>query len=235
MEGFDYRQWMQQPMIWTERIRSRALVWTPDAHWFINDPLGRLPHSHDDASEILFMAAGQLDILIGATRQRYGPGDLVMLPPDTYHNYWFAGDEAACLFVVVTPNHKSARWRYKNFTPEAHGRSAQVANVLHDESMPSDERITTNVVRLAPGEASDGAPETQREKVLYVLEGRAAIQVGRLHGEMGAGEYQHIPVTTPHRVANPGREPLRYLEFVCFDPTAPAPIRPEDMHLEEAD
>jgi len=28
---------------------------------------------------------------------------------------------------------------------------------------------------------------------------------------------------------------LRYFEFVCFDPTAPAPIRPEDAHLAQED
>jgi mannose-6-phosphate isomerase-like protein (cupin superfamily) len=235
MAGLDYRQWMQQPLIWTERMRSRALVWTPDAHWFINDPLGQLAHSHDDASEILYMAAGQLDIQIGPARQRVGPGDLLMLSPGTFHNYWFAGDETACLFVVVTPNHKNARWRYKDFPPEAYRRTGQIANVFRDELMPSDERITTRVATLAPGEAADGAPETQREKVLYVLQGRAAIQVGRLHGELGPDEYQHIPVTTPHRMANAGAEPLRYFEFVCFDPTAPAPIRPEDAHLAQED
>ena len=102
--------------------------------------------------------------------------------------------------------------------------------------MPSDERITTNVVTLAPGEAREGAAwRALREKVIYVLRGRAAIQIGRLGGELGADEYQHIPITTPHRIANAGAEPLRYFEFVCFDPTAPAPIRPEDAHLGQED
>ena len=74
MTILDYRQWMQQPLVWTERVRSKALVWTPDSGWFINDPLGRLPHSHDDASEIMYMAAGQLDIQLGSSPPAGGHG-----------------------------------------------------------------------------------------------------------------------------------------------------------------
>lgn len=231
MEKLDYTEWMKQPLIWTERIRSRALVWTPEAHWFINDPLGPLPHAHDDATEIIFIAAGQMDIQVGESRQRVGPGDLLFMPPDRYHNYWLVGDETACMYVLVVPNHKQARWRYKDFKSGAFEGHAPMANAFKGEPMPSDERIRPNVCELAPGEATQVSVESVREKMIYVLEGTAAIEIERLRGELKPNDYQHVPATHHHRISNIGTAPLRYFEFVCFDPTAPVAIRPEDAHL----
>ncbi len=224
----DYRVWMQQPLVWTERIRSRALVWTPDAHWFINDPLGAMPHAHDDATEIIYIAAGRMDIQVGESRQRVGPGDLLLMPPDRFHNYWLAGDETVCLYVLVVPNHKTARGRYKDFKPGAFEGHAPMANVFRGEALPADERITPRVRTLTPGEATGLSMESVCEKMIYVLEGSATIEIERLRGGLGPNDYQHVPSGHRHRVANAGDVPLRYLEFVCFDPTAPAAIRPED-------
>ena len=231
MQIVDYREWMQQPLIWTERIRSRALAWTPEAHWFINDPLGPLPHAHDDATEIIYIAAGQMDIQVGESKQRVGPGDLLLMPPDRFHNYWLVGDETACMYVLVVPNHKQARWRYKDFKPGAFEGHAPMASVFKGEPMPSDERISVNVRSLAPGEATDVQVESVREKMIYALEGQATLEIERMKGELAANDYQHIPATHHHRIANAGTTPFKYFEFVCFDPTAPIAVRPEDAHL----
>jgi quercetin dioxygenase-like cupin family protein len=227
----DYREWMQQPLIWTERIRSRALVWTPEAHWFINDPLGPIPHAHDDATEIIYIAAGQMDIQVGESKQRVGPGDLLFMPPDRFHNYWHVGDETVCMYVLVVPNHKHARWRYKDFKPGAFEGHAPVENVFSGRPLPSDERITATVRELAPGEATEQSVEAVREKMIYVLVGSGRIEVDRLHGQVSPNDYQHIPATHRHRIVNNGAAPFKYVEYVCFDPTAPVAIRPEDAHL----
>jgi mannose-6-phosphate isomerase-like protein (cupin superfamily) len=228
------REWMKQPLIWTERIRSRALVWTPDAHWFINDPLGPLPHAHDDASEIIYIAAGQMDIQVGASKQRVGPGELLFMPPDRYHNYWLVGDETVCLYVLVTPNHKYARWRYKDFKPGAFEGHAPMKSAFLDDSlvsMPSDERITTNVRVMEVGQDTGWLIESVKEKMIYILEGIAKIEIEKLSGTLRPNDYEHVPAQHRHRISNAGQEPLRYFEFVCFDPTAPAIIKPEDAHL----
>lgn len=227
----DFQEWMKQPLIWTERIRSRALVWTPDAHWFINDPLGPLPHAHDDATEIIYIAAGQMDIQVGESKQRVGPGDLLFMPPDRYHNYWLVGDETACMYVLVTPNHKQARWRYKDFKPGAFEGHAPVANAFLGAPMPSDERISVNVRELAPGADSGRSVESVREKMIYVLEGNAEIVIERMRGPLKPNDYQHVPATHHHCIVNAGDTPFKYFEFVCFDPTAPVAVRPEDAHL----
>ena len=227
----DYREWMKQPLIWTERIRSRALVWTPEARWFINDPLGPLPHAHDDASEIIYIAAGQMDIQVGETKQRVGPGDLLFMPPDRYHNYWHVGDETVCLYVLVVPNHKYARWRYKDFKPGAFEGHAPMENVFAGRPLPSDERITCVVRVLAPGIATEVSVEDKREKMIYLLDGRVTVEIERMSGMMQPNNYQHIPATHDHRLINDGPTPARYVEYLCFDPTAPAIILPGDEHL----
>ncbi len=230
----NWQEWMKQPLIWTERMRSRALVWTPDAHWFINDPLGPLPHSHDDASEIIYIAAGQMDIQVGETRQRVGPGDLLFMPPDRFHNYWLVGDETVCLYVLVVPNHKFARWRYKDFKPGAYEGHAPMKNAFTEDSlreMPSDERISTNVRLLGVGADTGEQYEQVKEKMIYVLEGEARIDIEKVSGSLKPNDYQHVPSQHRHRIINVGQTPLRYFEFICFDPTAPAIIKPEDLHL----
>jgi mannose-6-phosphate isomerase-like protein (cupin superfamily) len=233
MEKPNWKQWMRQPLVWTERIRSRALVWTTDANWFVNDPLGPLPHSHDDASEIIYIASGQMEIQVGASKQHVGPGDLLFMPPDRYHNYWLVGDETVCLYVLVVPNHKHARWRYKDFKPGAFEGDAPLKNAFapdaHD-TMPSDERIQTNVRVLDVGAATEWMQESVKEKMIYVLDGMARIEIEHLGGELNANDYQHVPSTHRHRIVNTGQTALRYFEFVCFDPTAPAIIHPEDAH-----
>ena len=153
------------------------------------------------------------------------------MPPDRFHNYWLVGDETVCMYVLVVPNHKYARWRYKDFKPGAFEGHAPMANVFAGDRMPADERITPKVHTLAPGEATALSMESVREKMLYVLEGDATIEIERMRGEMHPNDYQHIPATHRHRIINTGSAPLLYYEFVCFDPTAPVAVRPEDVHL----
>ncbi len=225
---------MKQPLVWSERIRSRALVWTPDAHWFINDPLGPLPHSHDDASEIIYIAAGQMDIQVGESKQRVGPGELLFMPPDRYHNYWLVGEETVCLYVLVVPNHKHARWRYKDFKPGAfEGHAPMKSAFVPDstESMPSDERIGVHVRELAPGSATEWMQESIKEKMIYVLDGALDISIAHMSGRLSPNDYQHVPAQHRHRISNVGGGVARYFEYLCFDPTAPAIIRPEDSHM----
>jgi quercetin dioxygenase-like cupin family protein len=230
----NWQEWMKQPLVWTERIRSRALVWTPEANWFINDPLAPLPHCHPDASEIIYIAAGQMDIQVGESKQRVGPGELLFMPPDRYHNYWFVGEETVCLYVLVVPNHKYARWQYKDFKPGAFEGHAPMKSAFAPDatvSMPSDERIVTNVRVLDVGESTDWMYEQLKEKMIYVLDGEMKIEIEKLSGSLTPNDYQHVPNQHHHRISNIGRMPLRYFEYICFDPTAPAVVRPEDLHM----
>ncbi|HEY3290196.1 MAG TPA: cupin domain-containing protein, partial [Anaerolineae bacterium] len=213
MSKLDYREWMKQPLIWTERIRSRALVWTPGAKWFINDPLGPIPHAHDDATEIIYIASGQMDIKVGDSTQRVGPGELLLMPPDRFHNYWLVGDEAVCLYVLVVPNHKQARWRYKDFKAGAYEGHAPMVNVYSHQPLPGDERITATVQTLSAGESCEPAVESVREKMLYVIDGQCEVEIEKLRGTLSKDDYQHIPATHRHRISNNSSAPMSYIEY----------------------
>ena len=57
------------------------------------------------------------------------------------------------------------------------------------------------------------------------------VEIAHMSGTLQANDYQHVPAQHGHKIRNSGAAPLRYFEFICFDPTAPAIIRPEDTHL----
>ena len=99
--SIDYEAWMTQPRMLAERCRGLPLIWTPDARWFNNDWLGPTPHVHDDATEFAYLAQGSLEIEIGGSKRVYRPGDVLLMPPKKYHNYWFSGSDPVCFFVVV--------------------------------------------------------------------------------------------------------------------------------------
>jgi quercetin dioxygenase-like cupin family protein len=219
---------MAQPLIWAERCRGRGLVWTPDANWFINDPLDPEPHSHDDATEILFMAQGSMEILVGGSKRVYHAGDLILMPPDKFHNYWFKGDETVCLFVGVAPNHKYHRRRIKNFRPGAHEGDAPYANAFETDQLPSDQHFQSERITLNPGQSEGAKVYDLQERIVYILSGTATLKLGTLSGALAPHQYQHIPATTRHEMSNSGFEPLVYMSFVITDPYTAQGTAPHD-------
>jgi mannose-6-phosphate isomerase-like protein (cupin superfamily) len=49
--------------------------------------------------------------------------------------------------------------------------------------------------------------------MFYVLEGTLAVRVGEETRELGAGSFVCVPPGTVHTFSNPGREPVRLLNF----------------------
>ena len=217
-QPIDYQQWMQQPLIWGERCRGRSLAWTPDAHWFVNDPLGPVPHCHDDATELAYLAQGSMEIEVGGSKRVYHAGDLLFMPPGKFHNYWLAGDETVCLFVMVAPNHIAYRWRTENFPPDAHSGGAPYASVFGTAPLPSNEHFACECRVLQPGEAEPDQTIPLQDRVIYVLEGTAELRLNNLTGGVLPHQYQYIPATFTHRVSNSGYLPVRYLSILITDP-----------------
>ena len=224
----DHLAWMNQQLIWGERTRGRGLVWTNDADWFINDPLGHKPHLHEDASEILFLAQGQMEIEIGASKRVYGPGDFLLVPPDKYHDYWIRGDQHVCLFVVVAPNHKRRRWKTRDFPPEAHQGGAELVNVYQSGELPSNGHFLCHKINLAPGQRDATTYCQLQDRIIYVLRGTAQLKMNTLTGPLAAHQYQYIPATCPHEISNPGFLPLSYISLTITDPFTAAGTEPAD-------
>lgn len=216
--GIDIQAWMEQPRMLAERCRGLPLIWTPDVQWFNNDWLGPTPHVHDDATEIAFLAQGSLEIEIGGSKRVYKQGDFIIMPPQKYHNYWFAGSDPVCFFVVVAPNHKHNRLRHKDFTPDNYTGDAPYANVYESDTLPSNEHFQADKVTLAPGESAGQQKFDLQDRVIYVVSGTAQVQVNDLSGGLAANRYLHIPATTPHTIRNAGFEPLVVLSLIITDP-----------------
>ena len=218
MAQIDTQAWMAQPRMLAERCRGLPLIWTPDVNWFNNDWLGPTPHVHDEATEIGFMAQGSLEIQVGESKRVYKQGDFIMMPPNKYHNYWFKGDETACFFVVVAPNHKYKRLRDKDFTPDNFEGDAPFANVFESDTLPSNEHFLCEKIALQPGESEGEQVLEFKDRVIYVVSGTAQVRLNQLSGGLAANRYVHIPATTPHEIRNAGFEPLVLISLIITDP-----------------
>lgn len=226
----DYQTWITQPSMLAERCRGLALVWTPDVQWFNNDWLGPVPHVHDKATEIGYMAQGQLEIEVGGSKRVYKAGDFLMMPPGKFHNYWFRGDETVCFFVVVAPNHKFSRLRTSNFTPDNFEGDAPFANVFETDALPSNEHFEVKKLTLMPGESEPPQWHERRDRVIYMVSGTGHIQMHTLSGTLAANQYLHIPATVRHRISNPGYEPLLCLSMIITDPDTVKGVELKEEH-----
>ena len=218
LSKIDHQVWIQQPKILAERCRGLALIWTPDVNWFNNDWLGPTPHCHEDATEIAYMAQGQLEIEVGGSKRVYNPGDFLIMPPNKYHNYWFTGTDPVCFFVVVGPNHKYRRLKTSGFTPDMHEGDAPYANVFTSDTLPSNEHFQVEKVTLQPGESEEEHAVEQRDRVVYVVSGTAQARLHQFSGPLAANQFVHITGSTRHQISNNGYEPLTYISMIITDP-----------------
>jgi len=223
--GLDLATWGEQQNFWTERVRGGALIWPAGADWFANDPLGPLPHSHPDASEIYFVAEGTLEATIGGESLELSAGDLCLIPPDTFHDPRGTAGTSLGLFCVVGPNWRDRRWQTEDTSVDGYDRSL-VWSVEGDGPPPADDLLVAERLELALGEAEEHGVVRGRERVLYVLAGRMALTIDNLAGEFGPHQYAHVGSNTRHRVANAGKEALVCLSVWAIDPAGDAGVEP---------
>jgi mannose-6-phosphate isomerase-like protein (cupin superfamily) len=206
----DARAWSAQALLWTERLRGRALWWPAGAEWFVNDPLGEMPHTHPRASELYFVAAGALDLTVGRDQVRVEAGETCMIPPDTFHNPRNGGAGDLCLFVIVAPNWRGERWKPDGFVDSDYEGAPTLGSVAADDVLLADERLRVEALTVGPG-ARDALGDRPAERVVYCLEGRLDVSVEHLGGTLGPHEYVHIPAGAAHRIAGAAGAPARVL------------------------
>jgi len=68
------------------------------------------PHQHQEASELFFVLAGSLRVLLGSDLITLAKGDVLVVPPSTPHAFEAAGDEDTEVFFVLT--HAKPRFDY---------------------------------------------------------------------------------------------------------------------------
>jgi mannose-6-phosphate isomerase-like protein (cupin superfamily) len=225
-EGFDLAAWGAQQNYWTERVRGGALIWHEGESWFANDPLGPLPHSHPDATEIYFVAHGTLEAGVGDESLELSAGDVCLIPPDLFHDPRGTAGTSLGLFCVVAPNWRDRRWQTEGFTPAAELPPPTVWSVGDAGPPPSDELLASELLELDPGESEEHGVVRGRERVLYVLSGRMALTIDNLAGEFGPHQYAHVGSNVRHRVESVGSEPLTCLAVWALDPAGDAGVEP---------
>ena len=218
LASFDAAAWASQSLWWSERQRSRPLIWPAGASWFSNDPLGPTAHTHPAASEPVFVAHGQLRLTVGSTLLHLVAGDYCLIPPDTFHDMLNEGDGPMGVFVMVAPNWRDRRWRPEKFGPADFRGTCEVVGTRVAGPLPGDERIEASVEILGPETGTGLVARAGAERTIYVLAGEAEVRVEHLSGRIGPDQFCHVMSGTPHSVSNTGRQPLRLLSIWAADP-----------------
>jgi quercetin dioxygenase-like cupin family protein len=65
--------------------------------------IGADPHIHKSTTETFYVLEGQPTILCGEDASEYGPGDVVVVPPNTVHAYFNDSDTPVKVLILFTP------------------------------------------------------------------------------------------------------------------------------------
>ena len=86
----------------TEELGGGGLVWE------LLSPPGTMvpPHVHTVEDEFIYVAEGELEVLVGDTKYTAAVGDLIKMPKNVPHGIWQKGDKTTRTLWVVVPAHK---------------------------------------------------------------------------------------------------------------------------------
>lgn len=73
--------------------------------WELISPPGTMvpPHVHDVEDEFIYVADGELEVLIGSQKYTARTGDLVKMPKSVPHGIWQKGDKSTRTLWTVVP------------------------------------------------------------------------------------------------------------------------------------
>ena len=86
----------------TEELGGGGLLWE------LLSPPGTMvpPHIHAQEDEFIYVAEGELEVLVGDQKYTVSAGDLVKMPKKVPHGIWQKGDKTTRTLWVVVPAHK---------------------------------------------------------------------------------------------------------------------------------
>ncbi len=201
----DWRTWIRQSLPRTEIMRGGATVWEKGATGLLGDTLGPVMHAHDKASEVFYFVAGRCRLEIGNSEEFSSCGDFVLVPPNTPHNLWNAGDDDLLVFWIVAPHFANNKWYTEPFVPGAMERRAIRSHIAPGANLPSNAQIQSRMLTL--NAMYSGQTAVGQEAVLYVVDGQADVKVGKLGGRLTANDFVHVPVDTIYSVTPVSRAP----------------------------
>jgi quercetin dioxygenase-like cupin family protein len=195
---------------------------------------GASPHVHREHSDLFYVLAGELMILVGPERTEtpLPPGTLVLAPPLVVHGFRNAADEELRYLNFHAPGGGFAAYMrgetpgFDSEDPPADGgRPAGDAylgtgEVLSDRpglrvSLLADvDEIGIVEVRSEPGGVSPPAHvHPNHVESFYVLAGELSFTAGGSELQAAAGSWVQVPPGVPHTFAPTGSEEARFLNI----------------------
>ena len=76
--------------------------------WELLSPPGTMvpPHIHTVEDEFIYVAEGELEVMVGDKKYTATAGDLVKMPKNVPHGIWQKGESTARTLWIVVPAHK---------------------------------------------------------------------------------------------------------------------------------
>lgn len=189
----DWHLWISQSLPFTEIKRGGATVWPAGGTRLLDDSLGPVLHSHDNASEIFYFVSGRCRLELGDSAEYFGPGDFVLVPPDVPHNLWNAGNDDLLVFWLVAPNWVNNKWRTENFRPGAMNLRGLRSHVAPGVELPSDAQIRSRLLSLSEGQACSSQTAGRQEAIIYLLDGQAQVRCGDRTSTLEPNAFVQVP------------------------------------------
>jgi len=97
-------------------------------------------------------------------------------------------------------------------------RLAFAADKMKKQNLFDSERMFCDVYCFEPGQSQSAHAHAGSDKIYYVLDGTAEIQIGDDTRQVGAGTAAHAAPGVAHAVSNPGPGRLTVLVFMAPKP-----------------
>jgi quercetin dioxygenase-like cupin family protein len=97
-------------------------------------------------------------------------------------------------------------------------RVAFSADKMKKQNVFDSERMFCDVYCFEPGQAQSAHAHAGSDKIYYVLDGTAEIQIGEETRRLGPGNAAHAAPGVAHAVTNPGPGRLTVLVFMAPKP-----------------
>jgi len=91
-----FLKWLSEPRVTDARRFSAGVV-------ILKSGKGHTRHNHPGVEEILYVVSGVGEQMVADERQPIGPGDLIHIPPDVYHETINRGWEELKILAIYAP------------------------------------------------------------------------------------------------------------------------------------
>jgi quercetin dioxygenase-like cupin family protein len=105
-----------------------------------------------------------------------------------------------------------------SYFADANAQAQFAPEKMHKNNLFTTERLFCDVYCFEPGQEQTAHTHSGSDKVYYVIDGKARIQIGSEAREVEAGTAALAPSDVPHAVSNPGPGRLRVLVLMAPKP-----------------